>query len=203
MSVTEGTILRMVVTLLWQDGNIMQNVFNAVVTGVGAPWDADDIVQDAVSWAEELYANLTAKVSDQVDGSQVQVYEYDSIDDDWDEVGAAAFTWDPTQADEEFPRGIAALINLKSTDPDTSGKKYIGGITESDNDSGVISGPLITALAAFAIDWYTSFVGTDSGADWAPGIWSVKDTLFRLALPSVIIPAIYSYQRRRKRGVGV
>lgn len=203
MSVTSGTVLKVVVTLLWTDGNIMQNIFNAVVTGGGSPWDSADIVEDAISWAEDLYFNLTGGISDEVDGSQVQVYEYDSVDDDWDEVGSGPFTWNPTSGSDQLPRGVAALINLKTTDPDVSGKKYIGGITDGGQTDGLWNAGLLALLASYAVDWYAGFVGTDSGADWDPGIWSVVDTVFKLALPQVIIPTIPAYQRRRKRGVGV
>lgn len=203
MSVTDGTVLKMVVSLLWTDGNIIQNVFNAVVTGGGSPWDNADIVLDAISWAEDLYFNLTGGTSDELDGSQVQVYEYDSVDDDWDEVGSGAFVWDPAGTAEQLPRGVAGLINLKTTDPDVSGKKYIGGMLESNNVDGLWSAAILADFLSFAVDWYASFVGTDSGATWSPGIWSVKDTVFKLALPSVVIPTVPAYQRRRKRGVGI
>lgn len=203
MSITTGTILRVVVSNIWTDGNIIQNVFNAVVTGGGSPWDADDIVLDAISWAEDLFFNLTAMTSDELDGSQVQVYEYDSVDDDWDEVGAGSFTWNPSSSEEQLPRGVAGLINLKTTDPDVSGKKYIGGFSEIANFDGLLSSTAVTALTSFGVDWYAGFVGTDSGADWAPGIWSPTDTVFKLAISQLIVPAIYAYQRRRKRGVGI
>lgn len=203
MSITDGTVLRVVVTNLWTDGNVVQNVFNAVVTGGGAPWDPGDIVEDALSWAEDLFFNLTGGISDHMDGSQVQVYEYDSVDDDWDEVGSVAFVWDPSNSDEQTARGVAGLINLKTTDPDVSGKKYIGGATEGSLTNGLWSSSWLSSLLSFAVDWYAGFTGTDSGATWTPGIWSVVDTVFKAAVAQVIIPAIPAYQRRRKRGVGI
>jgi hypothetical protein len=203
MSVTDGTILRVVVTLLWTDGNIIQNIFNAVVTGGGSPWDDDDIVLDAISWAEDLYANVTTFVGTEIDGSQVQVYEYDAVDDDWDEVGSGPFVWDPTGNTDELPRGVAGLINLKTTDPDVSGKKYVGGLVEGDLSEGLWSAATVAALLNFAVSWYTGFAGTDSAATWTPGIWSIVETVFKAAVAQVIIPTIPAYQRRRKRGVGV
>lgn len=203
MSVTDGTILRMVVSILWTDGNIMQNVYNAVVTGGGSPWDAEDIVLDAISWAEDLYFNLTAYISDECDGSQVQVYEYDAIDDDWDEVGSGPFVWNPTGSDSQMARGVAALVNLKTTDPDVSGKKYVGGMVANAASEGLWGAGTITALASYAVDWYAGFVGTDSGATWTPGIWSVAHTVFKTAIAQVVIPTIPAYQRRRKRGIGI
>lgn len=203
MSITSGDVLRMVVSIIWTDGNIMQNVFNAVVTGGGSPWDDADIVLDAISWAEDLYFNITGKISDECDGSQVQVYVYDSVDDDWDEVGSGVFTWNPSGATEQIPRGVAGLINLKSSDPDISGKKYLGGLVEGAFIDGLLSASTVTDMASFAVDWWAGFVGTDSGADWAPGIWSVAETVFKLAGTTAIIPTIPAYQRRRKRGVGI
>lgn len=203
MSVTDGTVLKMVVTLLWTDGNVVQNVYNAVVTGGGSPWDSADIVLDAISWAEDLYFNITTSTSDHMDGSMVQVYEYDSVDDDWDEVGSGAFVWNCTGTSEQVPRGVAALINLKTTDPDVSGKKYIAGGVEGNLDDGLWSSTYLTVLLSLAVDWYAGFVGTDSGATWTPGVWSVVGTVFRTALPSIVLPTIPAYQRRRKRGVGI
>ena len=203
MSITTGTILRVVATMLWTDGDLAQNVFNAVVTGGGSPWDDADIVDDAVAWVAAMYAIIVAVQSDEMDGSQVQVYEYDSVDADWDEVGSDAWAYNPTGTGDQMPRGVAGLINAKSVDPDVSGKKYVPGLMETNADDGLWSAALITILANFADDWVTGFVGGTSGADWAPGIWSPTQVNFRLMTGDVIIPTIPAYQRRRKQGVGV
>lgn len=202
MSITDGTILRVVVSCLWTDGNLVQNIFNAVVTGGGSPWDDADIVADALAWANDLYANLTTFVTDEMDGSQVQVYEYDPVDDDWDEVGSASFTWDPNQAGDYLPRGVAALLNVKTTDADVSGKKYVAGICDTHLTDGLWTSTVLAGLLAFGIDWYTGFAGGTSGATWTPGIWSVVGTVFKAAVSTLIIPTIPAYQRRRKRGIG-
>jgi len=181
----------------------MQNVFNAVVTGGGGPWDEEDIVDDAVDWCDTMFANLTANMVNVVDGSQVQVYEYDAVDDDWDEVGSDLWTFNPTGTSDQLARGVAALINAKSLDPDISGKKYLGGLNEAMLTNGLWESAAVTAFANFAADWITSFTGSTSGADWAPGIWSVAETVFKLMSGTYIIPTIPAYQRRRKRGVGV
>lgn len=203
MSVTDGTILKVVVSFTYTDGAIMQNVYNAVVTGGGSPWDDDDIVDDAVAWVLNMYDNIVANLTDTMTGSQVQVYEYDAIDDDWDEVGSDSLTYEPTSTDEQLPRGNAALINLKTTDPDVSGKKYIPGLTEGTIVNGQLSSGFLANLVLFAVDWFTGFVGGTSGASWAPGIWSVVGTVFKQAVSTAVINGIVAYQRRRKRGVGI
>ena len=203
MSILAGDILRVVATLVWLDGNLNQNVFNAVVTGGGSPFADADIVDDAVTWVGDMYAHLVTLMSDEVDGSQVQVYVYDSGDDDWDEVGTDPWVYDPSSVSDQLPRGVAALINANTLDPDVQGKKYIGGMVEGNIADGLWESGLVTALGLFAAEWLAGFTGGTSGATWAPGIWSPTGTNFHASNGAFITPTIPAYQRRRKRGVGI
>lgn len=203
MTVTAGDILRVVASALWTDGNINQNVFNADVTGGGGPWADEDIVADALAWVDNMYANATNSTSDELDGNEVTVYKYDAGDDDWDEVGSDAWVWNPTQATDELPRGVAKLIRLWTTDPDVQGKKYLPGLTEAATVEGLITGADLVLMLAFAADWYLPFVGGTTGANWTPGIWSVAHTAFFAGVDHVAASGIAAYQRRRKRNVGI
>ncbi len=203
MTVPTGTILKVVATILWEDGNIMQNVFNAVVSGGGGPWDNVDIVDDAIDWVETMYNTLTARISGASDGSQVQVYRWDAIEEDWDEVGAWPWVWTPSNATDQLPRGVAGLLNAKTSDSDSSGKKYIGGLCEDHCALGLWTPTTIGALVDFGAEWVVPFVGLVSGASWVSGVWSVKDLVLNPFTLAVIIPTVPAYQRRRKRGVGV
>ncbi|MCK5563615.1 MAG: hypothetical protein KAJ07_00070, partial [Planctomycetes bacterium] len=196
MSITDGTILRVVASFLWTDGNVNQNVFNCVITGGGSPWDEVDVVDDLEDWLDDMYANLTTSLSDEIDGNEIIVYKYDAIDDDWDEVGSQSWTFNPSGAGGQLPRGVAALVRLWTTDPDVQGKKYIPALTENVLDEGLLPAATITALLAFAADWYLPFVGATSGASFAPGIWSVAGTVFKLAIDHVATSTIPAYQRR-------
>lgn len=202
MSVVVGDILKIVATMVWLDGNIMQNVFNALIDGGGGPFDDDDIVADAVSWMQDIFGNITANVSTQVDGTQCQVYKYDAVGGDWDEVGTGIFVWNPSAAVDQLPRGVAALILARTTNPDVQGKKYLGGITEASVTDGLWYGPQMTQNLLAAADWVTDFVGSDSLADWNPGVWSPTDTILYLMSGTYSANIIPAYQRRRKRGVG-
>jgi hypothetical protein len=203
MTIPVGTILRVVAVLQWADGNIMQNVFNAVIAGTGGPYDEDDIVKDALTWVEAMYANLVSGMSASVDGSEIRVYEYDPPDDDWDEVGADAWIFSPTASGDYMPLGVAGLINAKSLDPDVSAKKYLGGLTESHGANGLLEAGQVTRYVDFAADWVTAFVGSDSAADWVPVVWSPTKLTPYFFTGTVIIPTIPAYQRRRKQGVGI
>ncbi len=203
MTVADGTVLRIVASMLWTDGNVNQNVFNAIMSGVGPPWDDADIIDDAEAWLDNMYANMTAACSNFLDGNEVIVYKYDTVGDDWDEVGSNAWTWNPTNALEQLPRGTAPLVRLWTVDPDVQGKKYLPGATEGDLEDGLYDASLLVNMLAFAADWYTPFTGGTSGGTWTPGIWSVAQTAFLAGVDHIAASAIPAYQRRRKRNVGI
>lgn len=203
MSVTTGDILKIVASMLWTDGNVVQNVYNAKITGAGGPWDDGDIVDDAEAWLDNMYANMTSNTSDELDGNEVLVYKYDVSGADWDEVGSQSWTWNPSNVNEELPRAVSGLVRLWTEDPDVQGKKYLPGLVETGATSGLWDSGIITALLALAADWYTPFTGGTSGATWTPGIWSVVGLLFQAAVDHFATTTIPAYQRRRKRNVGI
>jgi len=202
MTVATGDILRVVATMLWDDGNIMQNVFNAVVTGGGGPWADADIIDDAETWLDDMYSAFTTIAVDVVSGNQLQVYKYDAVGDDWDEVGSKAWGWAPSSVGEQMARGVACLIGARTENADVSGRKYIGALSEAQLVLGLWNATIAAAGLLWAADWITDFVGSDSAADWGPGVWSptLKELVeFSDSISVTLIPA---YQRRRKRGVG-
>lgn len=203
MSITVGDVLKVVAVLQWVDGDIMQNVFNVIVAGSGGPYDDADVVDDMLEYVENMYAEIVTGVTDDLDGSEVRVYIRDFVDDDWDEVGSVPWVFNPSDTDEYLPRGVAGLINVKTSDPDVNGKKYIGGLTESGAVDGLVGNGLLVLYAAFAVEYVTLFAGTTSSADFMPGIWSPTRGNFFYMSGAIIIPAIPAYQRRRKQGVGI
>ena len=203
MSISVGDVLKVVAIMSTLDGNIFENVFSAVISGSGGPFDDDDIVDDAVDWLDQMYANITDRVSNLVDGSEARIYVYDPVDEDYDEVGSGAWGWNPTSAIEPAAWGVAGLINAKTTDPDVSGKKYVPGLHQQNIVDALFISAWVTALGNFAADWVTPFTGATSGADWVPGVWSPTRSNFYAASGTVLIPTIPSYQRRRKQGVGI
>lgn len=203
MTVVTGDILRIVASMLWTDGNVNQNVFNAQVTGGGGPWADSDIADDAEAWLDNMYANLTTTTTEELDGNSVTVYKWDSAGQDWDEVFSQSWSWNPSHAGEQLPRGTAPLINLWTEDPDVQGKKYIPGMVETLLVDGLYESTLITQLLAFGADWLTAFVGGTSAATWTPGVWSVVGLVFKAAVDHISTSTIPAYQRRRKRTVGI
>jgi hypothetical protein len=203
LALNVGDILKVVTIMSWLDGNIMENVFALEIIGSGGPFDDLDVVDDMVDYADEMYTNINAHISNNVDGSEVKVYVYDAGDDDFDEVGSAIWGWDPIGTQENMPSGVALLLNCRTTDPDVNGKKYLGGVTEEALSDGILVAGLITTMAAFSVDWVSDFIGATSGAEFLPGVWSPTRTAFVPMSGTVFIPSVPAYQRRRKTGVGI
>lgn len=203
MTVVDTDILRVVAQMLWTDGNINQNVYNCIVSGGAGPYVDQDVADDMEDWLDNLYANLTTSISDEVDGNSVTVYKYDGIGDDWDEVASQAWIWNPSNVSDELPRANAALVRLWTTDPDVQGKKYLGGLTEGDIIEGLVAASTLSQMLLFAADWFTPFVGSATGATFTPGIWSVVSKAFLAAVDHIAVNGIVAYQRRRKRNIGI
>jgi hypothetical protein len=204
MSIPTGTILRVVANMGYTDGEINQNVYNCVISGGGGPFDEFDVLDDCEDWLDDMYLNIVALVSSSLDGLSTIVYKYDTVGDDWDEVGTNAFTWNPTGGvNDGLPRGVAGLVTAKSTDPDTDARKYIPGLVEATLTSALFDAGTVIALLALGADWVTPFVGAASGADFTPVVWSVVGKVAKDLIDTVIVPTIPAYQRRRKNNVGI
>ena len=203
MTVTVGDILKVVAVMQWLDGNIAQNVYAVKIGTGGGPFDVLDVVDDMEDWLDDMYANLTVNVSNALDGSELRVYVYDAVDDDYDEIGSGVWGWNPSNAGEWLPLGVAALVNAKTTDADVSGKKYIAGMGVSEILQSKWDAAALAALVLYGVDWTTDFVGATSGANFEPGIWSPTRTAFIPFSGTEVIPTFPAYQRRRKQGVGI
>lgn len=202
MPVADGAILKVVAQSLFPTAVLVQNVFNVVFADTGASNDDADVVDDLVDWMDSIYDNLNAVVNTGIDGDQVFVYKFDPTDVDWDEVGTAAWTWNPTSATDMVPHGVAAVLNAVTTEPDVQGRKFFAGIVEDEALRSTLQATALAALAAAGADWITPFVGAATGGDFAPTIWSPKTTTAWL-ISSVLVNTIVGYQRRRKPGVGI
>lgn len=203
MAVADGAILRIVASLLFPESVIAQNVFYAVFADTGASNDDQDVVDDLAEWLEDAYTLIAGFIDTSVSLTDIKVYNYDSIDDDWDEVGAASIGLAFTGTTDMLPHGVAYLLHAKTTDPDVQAAKFIGGFTEGGQADGIWLSSINTVMATWAADWVTAFVGTATGGDFSPGVWSVAQQVFKVFNGVINLNSIPAYQRRRKPGVGI
>lgn len=106
----------------------------------------------------------------------------------------------PAETGEELPAGVAVLLKLRTALGKHYGRKFFGLMTELTNNTGLVSSALQTAVLALGsgiLIPYTISAGNTVSVvvpDTASGI--VR------ALTEVAVNAVWSYQRRRRQGVG-
>ena len=203
MAISSGTILKVVASLLMPDSVIAQNVFYSVVADLVTSDDEADVVDDIITWVEAMYDNIKANIVSGVTTSDVKVYEYDSIDDDWDEVGSDTWSITMSNGNDMLPHGVAIVCHAKSLDPDVQATKYIPGFADSLITESDVQGGAVTTTALFCADWVTAFTGAATGGDFGPGVWSTVGTVFKLFNGDYSVNGQVGYQRRRKPGVGI
>lgn len=203
MTVATGTALRVVQTLVWDDGNVIQNVFNCELTGGAGPYDDQDVADDMADWMDVIYTYLDSDMVDQLTMGVTVTYKWDSGDQDWDEVGVSLPIVSIDGTGDALPHGVALMMQGNTINPDVKGRKYFGGLSEAlQTDGSWVSG-LITVMGNVGTAWLTDFVGAASGADFGPGVWSVKNLDFYAFATSFVVNSICNYQRRRRPGVGI
>lgn len=203
MAISEGTVLRIVGSLLFPDSVIAQNVWNAVLTTAGPSSDEDDVVSDMADWIEAIYTPFIANIQEDIITTDLKVYEYDPVDEDFDEVGATTWSVTFTNTLDMLPHGVACIMHMRTTDPDVQGTKFIGGIGETTVDVSDLTGGLLTNMGLALVEWYTQFEGAATGATFTPAVWSPTNLLAFGSLSDGYVNAQVGYQRRRKPGVGI
>jgi hypothetical protein len=204
MAVADGAILKAVTSLLMPDDVIAQLVWAVVFADTGTSNDDQDVVDDIGTWLDGVLANVATYISQYVSAASHRVYVYDSVDDDFDEVGVASTSWIGTHTSSHMlPHGTAAIAHARTTDPDVQGTKFFPGFCENYQDQSNLTGAAVSALLAAANDWVTAFVGSNTGGDFGPGVWSPTRGTFYLANGDYSVNVDLGYQRRRKPGVGI
>lgn len=203
MTIPINTVLKIAQNIVMPDEQQGVNVFWATVddnVGVG-PLDEDDIGEAAANWMDQLYANMTDQMVNLFVGGLVEVWTVGAGTGDLTPIADEAATWAGASAQDPFPNGVAAIVALKTTDTDVTGRKFIPGWAESTAVNNNIAAASLAELALFAVDWATQYTDAND-VIFDPGVWSQSKLSFKPASGTVVANAILGYQRRRKPGVG-
>lgn len=101
---------------------------------------------------------------------------------------------------EQLPPQIACLVVASTFSPSRQGRKYLGGFTETDNDSGRLGGALVTACANFGVDYVKTKV--QGGITYRPLIMSSPDGPLQPVFPLLVAKVITAFRTQRRRTVG-
>jgi hypothetical protein len=201
MAISDGTVLRVVASILFPDDVVMQNVFALVATTM-LDTDEETVVEDMEEYIEDVYDEPDGYAPSAMTGDELKVYEYDSGDEDFDEVGTGITAY-TGGASEISPHGLCLVQNFYTTDPDVQGRKFYGGFDPTHLVDGDWSSALLAAAITSAAAVVNTFVATVSGNTYQPVVWSPTNLTAYPYSATVVTNAVPGYQRRRKPGVGI
>jgi hypothetical protein len=203
MAISNGDVLKIVASLVYPDDVIMMNVFHVVATTIVGDGAEDDVVLDLAQYAFNIYNELAASVGEDMDDDILKMYVYDSIDEDFDEIGSSLWSLGATQTGELLPHGVALMQTFYTIDPDVQGRKYWGGFTELDQVDGSWASQILANAVLAADEIVGTYVGVETGSTYQPVVWSPTQLNAFLYSGVVISNSIVNYQRRRRPGVGI
>ena len=204
MSVTDGDIVRGVLSMTMTNGDVAKNVFTWLVEKVSlGDWvDAEiaTFIEDAI---ETVLADITADITNAMSYDVVDIYKWDT--GVWDYLTTIAATFVAGGVGEVLPPGCAMLMTAYTNRNKVFGRKFLYGVIESEVQGGVLSAGALTNLAASALEYITAYSDLTMGVlDFLhPGVYSSKAADFEPFNDVAVVKDTMSYQRRRKTGVGV
>lgn len=155
MTVQVDDILRAAARLTFEnDEDDIVNVYHFGVSG-GAETEAQTLLNIGI-FLDDMYQTVQGRMATDVDFQEISVKNVTQNivlgDTPWPTLTVGAL------AAEQLPPQVTALVIANTLSPSRQGRKYLGGFTETDNDSGVVGSALIANLANFAIDYVATRV---------------------------------------------
>lgn len=204
MTVGDGDIIRGVLSITMTNGDVAKNVFTWLVdkVSVGSWTDAATVgyVQSAI---EAIFDEVLTMIKGTITFDLVDLYKWTGTEWDYLTTGTPSIT--PTGAGDVMPAGLAMLMTAYTDLNKVFGRKFLYGVCEAEAIAGFIQTTGVTALAAAAVAYLDAHQsGTMGPLDYlVPGVYSSKATDFVPFNGIAVVKNIFSYQRRRKTGVGV
>lgn len=200
-TISTNDILRLVLTFTMPEGTVAQNIYHYVVDSLTDP-DSANVASDFLARFIAIYNHITPIMNDEVVGQTQEMYVRDEGAGEWTLVETDILVPIAGQSGiDMLPHGNAALVSALSTNNRTTGKKYLMGITEGEQQQGRWVASTVTALGLFAAGYADDFAGA-AGA-YTPGLWSEGILAFVPFIGGAQVNDIVAYQRRRKIGVGI
>lgn len=201
MAIASGDIIRAVFTWLLTNDDLAQNVFHFLVTS-GSETDDADTTSTLIDWFEDALGTAPVAVVNDAELDAVDVYKWDATNDEFDPLtNETPCTFVGTDATEMMPHGISALLSRPTSDPRSTARTFLPGMSEGTQANGLWAAAHLTRLLDIC-DAMTDVATTTSGAVLTPGTFTLATETFNPVTGTFVVNSLPAYQRRRKPGVG-
>lgn len=204
MPVSDGDIVRGVLHGTMPNGDEFVNVFTWLIDkiSVGA-WSDPEIGTFITDAIELIFAEVLAQTRNTVTYDTVDIYKFAL--GLWDYLTTTIPSITPTDVSHPLPAGVAALMTAYTDRNKVFGRKFLAGWTEATTTDGFIDVVPLAALADAAAEYLSNYSGGTMGPldNLIPGVYSAAAVDFEPFNGIAVVKNVWSYQRRRKSGVGV
>jgi hypothetical protein len=204
MPVSDGDVVRGVIRGTTLDGDEFVNVFTYLIDKVSlGSWSDAEIGGFVEAAVESVFNELLAEIHGNTSFDTLDVYKYAA--GVWDYLTTTTPSITPTGSGDVSPSGVAMLLTAYTDRNKVFGRKFVYGITEGNMTAGKVSATALAnmadAAAAYMAAWQS---GTMGPLDYLyPGVYSSAASSYIQFNGIAIVKDTLSYQRRRKKGVGV
>jgi hypothetical protein len=199
MAISDGMKLKGVQEVLLVGDVVALNIFY---------WRADFIEEQQNSIVaggmeeqiEAIYTELIAMIDDGAELGELRCYKQVGLAWDLFKVRSPEVTF--TGGTDMLPHGVSPLMRAYTEHPRVISRKYLPGFVETSQADGVLDGAALTALAAAADVWVTTFE-LSTNNNLVAGVYSTVREAVSEFDGVTVIPVHPGYQRRRRPGVGM
>lgn len=205
MAVPLNTVIRVSARFKNTSAGDVVNVYHWKTGGSGTPSETD--VMNAIDTKlSTMWTLLNTNMPEEQDPYDIR---YDLVD----LVGGVevvtqnlgtrswTVTTPPSASTDGLPPMDAAVVNLRTAIPRVFGRKYIGQLTETTQNDGLLTGTILTNLASFITEYLTPI--TVSGTfTLTAGVITPRSATQFAAFISGAVNAVVGSQRRRRKGTG-
>lgn len=207
MTTSPLDVFRVTTNFLDQMGSQYLNVWHLKATGTGTATD-EQTINAVSSHVVDIFAQFSALMHNGMTPNTVQIDKVDWIADHWEvmyTLGVIPFPalTAPAATGDVLPFGTCALLRLNTMLRKHSGRKYLGGFSETHNNtSGLMTPALQNAIIAGAVavlageDIPTTSLHLDEVIANTNG-FSTNDVI------TCVVGTTWRSQRRRQPGVGI
>lgn len=207
MAVSDGDLLRIAARFKRSSNDDVVNVYGARISVSGTTPTNAQVMTAVSNWLNEMYNPINQTLSNTLESFDYKVDRVALVGGKFETqetigVSTWTITTDPAAAGQPLPPACSYLVNIKTTNPRSIGRKYLGPPTEDHQSAGIVGSAQLAILA----DWATAYLAgyaVITGSDIVPAILSTKAVVSGAydVLEAVISPVI-AYMRSRKTGVG-
>lgn len=196
-----GELVRLVLEYLVPGTSAVMNVFMWLIEE-GSPTD-EELLDDFANWAENVWGVNWADFATAV--AEIDLIDVDILNADGTvarNIGSQLIGLVGGVGGETTVAAAAGYIKADTALPKTRGSKYVPGLGEGSIADGFVSVETLSDLSLLLANYFDTYVGSESGARYAPGVLSRTLVEFVPFNGSGYVTDVPAYQRRRKPNVG-